>query len=273
MENEIEEQNCHIPAALRARSAVIRVQRSRSRRGGPAFTSLEALGLIFVLACMLAAGGQAEEPATDAVSSELVALMDHFASGGTVRAIFKETRRISLLADTIETEGVLYFAPPDHLARYTTRPGNSRVVVHGGRAAFRDETGTRAFDFGSNDIAQSLIDNLMVVLRGDLPGLRERYMLAFRSDGQSWLLSLKPRSKAVAAIIEEIRFSGAGWTLETMQTRETNDDISLLVFSGVETQLVLSQQDFERIFSLHDNDATSILPSTPSRNPRAPANP
>jgi outer membrane lipoprotein-sorting protein len=226
-----------------------------------------------MLAFTLAAGGRAEEPGSDAASYELVALMDQFASSGTVRANFKETRRISLLTDTIETEGVLYFAPPDRLARYTTRPGNSRVVVHGGRAALRDETGTRSFDFGSNEIAQSLIENLMVVLRGDLPGLRERYTLAFTSDGQSWLLDLKPRSKTVAAIIERIRFSGTGWTLKTMETRETNDDVSLLVFSRIETQLVLPQQEFERIFSLNDDDATSFFRSIPSRNPRALANP
>ncbi len=226
---------------------------------------------------MLAGRAPAEEaPAAGADNSELVALMDHFANSGTVRADFKETRRISLLADAIETKGVLYFAPPDRLARYTTWPGNSRVVVHDGRVAFRDETGTRALDLGSGDVARSITGNLMVLLRGDLRGLRERYTIAFTSGGQSWQLDLEPRPKAVRAIIEGISFSGTGRVHAAMETRETNGDTTLVVFSRVETQLALSPEEFERIFSLEFPDASdpssSPAPSR-SRSPRAPANP
>jgi outer membrane lipoprotein-sorting protein len=235
-----------------------------------------ALGLVFSLACVLPGKGQAQEARSGAAPSELSALMDYFASSGTVRADFKETRRLSLLTDAIETEGVLYFAPPDRLARQTTRPGSSRVIVHDGRVAIQDETGTRAFDLGSSEIARSLIGNLIVLLRGDLPGLRERYTIEYTSDGQRWRLDLKPRSKALRVMIEGIRFSGAGWTLEAMETRETNGDISLSVFSGVETQLVLTQQEFERIFSLdllESNDVSRSPRSSPSPSSRAPANP
>ena len=226
---------------------------------------------------MLAGRAPAEEaPAAGADNSELVALLDHFANSGTVRADFKETRRISLLADAIETKGVLYFAPPDRLARHTTWPGNSRVVVHDGRVAFKDETGTRALDLGSGDVARSITGNLMVLLRGDLRGLRERYTIAFTSGGQSWQLDLEPRPKAVRAIIEGIRFSGTGRVPAAMETRETNGDTTLVVFSRVETQLALSPEEFERIFSLEPPDASdpssSPAPSH-SRTPRAPANP
>jgi hypothetical protein len=199
--------------------------------------------------------------------------MDHFANSGTVRAVFKETRRLALLADPIETEGVLYFAPPDRLVRQTTRPGSSRIVVHGGRVAFRDETGTRTLDLGSSDVARSLVDNLMAFLRGGLPRPHERYTIAFSSDGQGWRVDLEPRPKAVRAIIEGMRFSGTGWALGAMETRETNGDISISVFSRVETQLELSRDDFERIFSLDLLDDSDPSHSSASRSFRAPANP
>ena len=176
--------------------------------------------------------------------------MERLASNGIVSADFEETRHISLLRDAIETAGVLYFAPPDRLARHTTRPGDSRVVVHGTRVAFRDETGTRRVDLASSHVARSLTSNLMVLLRGDLPSLRERYEIAFSSDGESWRLDLEPRHKDVRLIIEGIRFSGTGSELEMMETRETNGDKSVANFTRVETQLELSRDEFDRIFSL-----------------------
>jgi len=204
---------------------------------------------------------------------ELITLMDQFAKSGTVRAEFKETRRLSLLVEPIETEGVLYFSPPDRLSRRTTRPGNSAVVVHGSRVSFRDETGTRTLDLASSDVAQSLIDNLMVLLRGDLPGLRDRYSIEFTSDGQRWHLDLEPRLETVRTIIEKIRFSGDGGTLEAMETQETNGDTTRAVFSRVETQLDFSPAQRENVFSIEPLDGNDSSPSTPPSPARSPDHP
>jgi len=176
--------------------------------------------------------------------------MDHFSKSGTVRARFEEIRRISLLTDPIESEGIVYFSPPDRLARYTTRPGNMRIVIRGNRVVFEDETGMRMMDLGSSDIAQGLIDNLMVLLRGDLTALRERYMIAFDLAGEVWQLDLEPRSEVIGAIVEKVRFSGTGWLLQSMETHEANGDTSLVAFSDVETRLTLSEAERERIFYL-----------------------
>ena len=250
-----------------------RARRPHARSGRIACT---LLSLALALACLPAGTGHAEELPPGATPGSLVALMDHFANSGTVRAEFKETRTLSLLVEAIETEGVLYFSPPDRLAHHTTHPGNARVVVHGGRVAFRDETGTRTLDLGSSDVARSLTDNLMVLLRGDLAGLRERYSIAFTSDGHRWQLDLEPRLEAVRAIIEGIRFSGLGWTLEAMETRETNGDTALVIFSRIETQLELSPPQHEQIFSidpLDDNAPSGSQTPVPSHPAQTPANP
>ena len=241
---------------------------------------LAILALIFTFVAVLAGESHAEEATSVVAASDLAILMEHFAGNGIVSADFEETRHISLLSDAIETAGVLYFAPPDRLARQTTRPGDSRIVVHGTRVAFRDETGTRRVDLASSDIALSLTNNLMVLLRGDLPALRERYEIAFSSDGRSWRLDLEPRHETVRRIIEGIRFLGNGPELEVMETRETNGDTSVVIFKRVETQLELSRDEFDRIFSLEPvgsgDTSSSQGPATspqPPPHPRADTNP
>ena len=94
--------------------------------------------------------------------TDLESLMEIFAASGGVRARFQESRHISILTDPIETGGMLYFAPPDRLARHATRPGRSSVVVEAGRVSFADETGTRSFDLSTSEVAQTLVGNLII---------------------------------------------------------------------------------------------------------------
>ena len=88
-----------------------------------------------------AEGDGAHAEVERAAPTELEELMDMFASSGGVQARFRESRHLAILTAPIETRGMLYFAPPDRLARHTTWPGRASVVVDGDRVAFDDETG------------------------------------------------------------------------------------------------------------------------------------
>ena len=191
--------------------------------------------------------------------TDLDSLMELFAASGGVRARFKESRHLSILTDPIDTDGFLYFAPPDRLARHVNRPGRSRVVVEAGRVSFGDETGQGTFDVSNSVVAQTLVGNLMVVFRGDLELLRVRHSISFHRIGRNgggWTLELEPRSPIVRGIIERVRFTGAGRELTAMETFESNGDRTIMRFSDIETGLVWDTPELERIFSLDLPDTT-----------------
>jgi len=196
-----------------------------------------------------AQGPRASADSTTAPAG-LAELMGLLAASGGVRARFHETRHLSILTSPIETEGMLYFAPPDRLARHTTRPDRSTLVVLGDEVLFRDEAGQHVMQLGSSKVAQGLVGNLAALLRGDLPMLREHYSVEFRSDGPEWVLHLDPRSRPLRHVIERIRVTGRGAALAAMETRETGGDTTLLVFSEVQAGLDFEPADLERIFSL-----------------------
>ena len=207
---------------------------------------------VWVLTLLVLSAGtsHAQKIPAATTSLDLTAVLENFAKSGVVRAKFKEARYISLLSEPIETEGVRYFAPPDRLVRDTTRPGRSRVVVHGGRVAFWDETGTREFDLRASDVAQALVTDIMVLLRGDRSGLQERHEISFQSEGPSWELHLTPLHEEVRLIIEWIRFAGTGTVLDSMKIQQANGDSTVTHFSEATTNLTLSREEYERIFSL-----------------------
>jgi outer membrane lipoprotein-sorting protein len=208
------------------------------------------LATLLTICGVICSGGSLASDATDPAPTELAALMELFARSGGVRAHFRELRHLSILTDPIETTGTLYFAPPDRLARHTTWPGRSSVVIEAGRVSLGDETGQRTFDFDTSEVARALVGNLMIVFRGDLESLKAQYSISFDADGENWRLDLEPRSRALRGIIERIRFTGRSRELSAMETRESNGDRTIVKFSEIEIGLSWEQGDLDRIFSL-----------------------
>jgi outer membrane lipoprotein-sorting protein len=214
-----------------------------------------ALATLLPIGWVICSGGSLASDATDPAPTELVALMERFAGSGGVRARFRELRYLSILTDPIETAGMLYFAPPDRLARHATWPGRSSVVIEAERVSLGDETGQRVFDFNTSEVARALVGNLMIVFRGDLESLKARYSISFDSDGENWTLDLEPRSRALRGIIDRIRFTGRSPELSAMETRESNGDRTIMRFSEIEIGLSWEPGDLDRIFSLDPPDA------------------
>ena len=202
---------------------------------------------------LVAVGALAAEDAIEHAGSgpgSLETLMGYFAKSGGVRVRFKETRKLSILTKPIETAGFLYFSPPDRLARVTTHPGTSKVVVNGSSVVVTDANGRREMSLSSSATARGLVDNMMVILRGDLTELRDRYRASYFPDGCGWVLELVPRSKALRAVIERVRVSGEGAVLNRIETFEANGDVTLAHYSDLETGLDFDSGEGESIFSI-----------------------
>jgi len=200
--------------------------------------------------------GAGDGPAA-AVASEgrLEAIMGDLARAGCVRARFRETRHFSLLTSPLETEGVLYFAPPDRLARYTTRPGTSSIVVRDGRVILRDETGSQALEIGSSEIARHLVDHLSVLLRGDAAALRTRYAVAVREIASGWEIRLEPSAGTFRSIVESIRVEGRRGELTGMELVEVGGDRTITAFSEVQRGIACGPAELDRFFPLAGADA------------------
>jgi len=188
-------------------------------------------------------------------------LMALFAGSGGVRAEFSESRYISILTEPIQTRGVLYFSPPDHLARYTSQPDASSIVTDGKQVTLRDRTGSKTIDLESSELARELVSSFAVLLRGDLAALNAEYEVDLYSrKGQDpllaspWILDLKPRSSEISIFIERTRVEGLKNKLTSMETLEKNGDRTLMVFSAVETGLEFDDEQLEHLFSFKDDD-------------------
>jgi len=155
-----------------------------------------------------------------------------------------------LLSKPLESEGKLYFQPPDRLARHVEKPGRSWLAVRNDQVVMRDATGEERFDLGRSEVAQGLVDNLAVVLRGDLVLLNARYEVAFQALEAGWRIDLKPRSRMLRSLIASMTIDGVGSEIRRVEVREESGDWTVTEFSGIQTGVRFTPEESGEIFLL-----------------------
>lgn len=181
-------------------------------------------------------------------------VMHWLAESGDVEARFFESQQIAILKEPIETSGMLYFAPPDWLARHVTEPGNSSVVVRGDHVHFRDETGVGTLELGSSEVARALVGNTTLLMRGDLEALRSQYRVSFQTSGGLWTLQLEPKNPTLRRIMEQLVVHGQGGKLVSIEARQSGGDRTLTTFLDVRLHMAFDAEARARIFSVESVD-------------------
>jgi hypothetical protein len=213
---------------------------------------LIASALIVLLAPTIAtAGGAAPTPGQSATAVErpttLAELMRSMANTPGVAAEFTETKHIALLEAPLETTGTLYFIPPDRMARYTTHPGKSTLIIDGDRLVFDDESGGDRIDLATNTVARVFVANFIVLFNGDLGELQRRYEPTFAIDGDQWSLVLVPRAEVLAKMIASITLRGDDDGMRSMVLREPGGDFTETRFDSLDTKRVFADDEIDRL--------------------------
>lgn len=175
-------------------------------------------------------------------------LLGHMATTRGVVAEFREVKLLSLLDAPLETRGTLYFVPPDRLARVTTSPTATRLVLRGDQMRFEDEAGANDIDLSANPVARQFADNLVVLWRGDRAELEKLYRLEFSAVGPAWKLALAPKGSPLDRFITSIRLSGDGQKISEMELLETDGDRTHTVFEKTEVDHAFGPDEERAIF-------------------------
>ncbi len=161
---------------------------------------------------LLHAPAHAESNPQDGLSRVLAAL----AASAGFEGYFVEEVEVALLREPVRSHGVLYFVPPDRLARFTTRPLETALLIEGERVEFRDAQGTR-IDLSASPLARHFTGNLLLLFAGDRDALEASYAVAFEEDAERWTLTLTPRHAPLSKALARIALEGRGEALERME--------------------------------------------------------
>ena len=214
----------------------------------------QRLAAALIFAVLLPAPFSAQDSDSPLTHSDspltLEVLMERMAKTRGVRAHFREHKVVSLLSSPIETEGVLYFVPPDRFARHTLQPARAVLVIDGDALLFLDESMGEQVDLGNDPIVRQFAENFAVLFNGDLDSLRELYRASLRADGDRWELTLVPRSATVREFVRNITLRGQGAALLEMVWVEADGDRTTTSFDEVETNRSFTERELEQAFPL-----------------------
>ncbi|MDG2050201.1 MAG: outer membrane lipoprotein carrier protein LolA [Myxococcota bacterium] len=207
----------------------------------PQTNRFRAIGWTTIVGILILTGEPSRGDNPLAAPPSLPALMEELAESGAVRAAFEESRTIALLVEPIETTGQLYFLPPHRLARITSWPAPSTVIVDGSQVILEDGLGRRSLNLNASPVGQSLIGGIAVLLGGDLEGLTQRYKTTYEVQAQTWSLALIPINPTLRSMIREIRVEGQGREIGQIRTFETNGDVTTTRLLDIETGVPLAE--------------------------------
>jgi len=199
------------------------------------------------LRALLCAGLLLAAPAARAAEEPLDTLLAGMASSRGVEARFVESKQVSLLAQPVESRGVLYFVPPDRMLRRTEEPVHSELRIVGEQLNFRAGDDPQV-DLSKNPAARAFVDNFIALFRGDRQELETRYRVEFETKDDAWTMRLAPRPP-LDAFLRAITLSGDGQTLRELVLVEADGDTTTTEFREVDHDRAFSESEIEQLFA------------------------
>jgi hypothetical protein len=211
-----------------------------------------------VLGLLALATGASAAPAppspAGAKSDDLATLLARFAKSPGIFARFREEKHLAMLQAPLVNEGTIHFAPPGRLARHTTRPIASSLLIADNRVQFSDGTTGDSVDLGTNPVARAFVESFVMLLAGDRAGLERYFSLRFSTapigagHGAGWRLSLTPRTSPMNKVIKEMTLAGEGLVVRTLEVRESNGDWTRTTFTEVDVDHRYSPAEQAQVF-------------------------
>jgi len=214
----------------------------RSKRACWASLTLALMGL--------ALGATAQEPPPpDPALQRLLAQFQRSAGG---EARFVEEKHMALLAAPLASEGTIYFAPPGLLARHTTAPSASRLLITPDKVVFADRHGAETIRLSHRPVVRSFVESFVTLLRGDYDALTRRYdmTLTIPKAAGHWQLTLRPRGGPMARVFERLVVQGYEATVDSFVTHEVGGDRTVIRFSAINPARTFTEEERRTLFSV-----------------------
>jgi outer membrane lipoprotein-sorting protein len=205
-----------------------------------------ALAAVVLAGAAPAAQPEAKEPAKEPVS--LAELLACFRALPGLEARFHEVKKLALLKAPLISEGTIHFLPPDRLARRTTAPAPSTLIVDAQQVRFVEAESSQSIPLEGNPVVRLFVDAFLKVLAGDRGALERIFAIELRGSARGWTMALLPRLAPMTEVIERIILEGRGAVVSKMVVREKDGDETVTTYSSVDVERRYTAEERARIF-------------------------
>jgi hypothetical protein len=183
-----------------------------------------------LLAATLVPGAAA---AADSSTWDVARLMQELAKVKTSKGRFVERRYLGILTAPLESSGTLLYVAPDRLEKRTLSPRVESVLLEGEQLTLESEQPKRRRSIRLEDYPAVgvFVESIRSTLAGDLAALKRLFDIALEGDERRWRMVLRPGEPKMQELVSEIRISGRGGTIGSIEFLEPNGDRSTMTIT------------------------------------------
>jgi len=183
------------------------------------------------LLCVAAALWLWTSPArAETASFDIEQLMSALRHVNSATGRFVERKQLRVLDKPLQASGTLIYLAPDQLQKITNAPKWERIAVRQNHITIEQgqEGNARTFSLSDRPEIGAFVESIRATLAGDLPTLMRYYAVTMDGDAAAWRLLLVPKQRKLQELVKDIRISGAGNAIRTVDTEEADGDRSVM---------------------------------------------
>lgn len=193
-----------------------------------------AVMLLIVAGLQIQPGVAAEKAAAEWGLDQLMRELGRVRSA---RGKFTERKYLAILNAPLEFSGTLIYIAPRRLEKHTLLPRPESLVLEHDKLTIenKERNQRRTLVLQDYPVVWAFVESIRSTLAGDLQTLNRFYRVGLEGGESQWRLVLRPSEPKMREMVSEIRLSGSGNRIVTIEVLETEGDRSVMTISGEES--------------------------------------
>lgn len=160
-------------------------------------------------------------------------LMRRMAQTPEARAHFSEKKYSTLTTEPLQSSGTLAYLRPDRIVKRTAKPHEETISVAGDVLTVENPARkqSRELSLAGYPVVWAFVESIRGTLSGNAGILKRFYEVRLDGSPTAWTLTLKPRERQMADVVDAIRLFGSGERIQTIEILEASGDRSVMAIT------------------------------------------
>lgn len=159
---------------------------------------------------------------------------------------FIQKKNISVLSETVVSQGIMYFKKDDNLRWQYNSPYQYLFVLSAGKVMIKSENKTEKYDTDKNRIFKEISEIMIGGVSGKMLVDEKKFNTTFFVSNSSIKVVLIPKNKELQKLMKSITlaFSKKDWTVNSIEMIEKGGDSTLITFTEKNVNKAVSNDLF-----------------------------
>lgn len=189
----------------------------------------------------------AQTALTSAQQQKVIADIDKAAAAvQSMQCHFSQTKRLSMMKNSIKSEGTMYFRKPSKLRWQYSKPYDYTFIMNNGKAYMKSAKSTTTVDVNKNKTFRQISDVIMNCLIGGNLSKTSYFKIAMYKSGNTIFARLTPQKKELKQLYSliTIHFNQSLTMVSKVEMTEKNGDTTTIILSDVKLNGTINDKMF-----------------------------